>query len=95
MEIDAKLIDYLEDLSCLALSDEEKQRIAGDLKEILGYMDMLGGLDTEGVPERSHPFDNVNAFREDEAGESFGRELILENAPDRDGRMFIAPKTVE
>ena len=95
MQIDEKLINYLEDLSCLALSDDERQRISCDLKEILGYMERLGELDTEGVPERSHPFDKVNAFREDEARESFERELILKNAPDRDGRMFTAPKTVE
>ena len=95
MQIDEKLIDYLEELSCLALSVEEKQRISDDLKEILEYMERLGGLDTEGVPERSHPFDNANAFREDLAGESFNRELILKNAPDRDNSMFIAPKVLD
>ena len=95
MQIDEKLIDYLEELSCLALSGEEKQRISGDLKEILGYMERLGEADTGGVPERSHPFDNVNAFREDVTGESFSRELILRNAPERDDSMFIAPKTLE
>ncbi|MCL2009464.1 MAG: Asp-tRNA(Asn)/Glu-tRNA(Gln) amidotransferase subunit GatC [Synergistaceae bacterium] len=90
MLIDEKLIDYLEELSCLTLSFDEKQRISGDLKEILGYMERLGELDTGGVPERSHPFDNVNAFRDDIAGESFDRELILKNAPRRDDRMFIS-----
>ena len=90
MRVDEKTIDYLEELSCLTLSVEEKQRISGDLKEILGYMERLGELDTEGVPERSHPFDNVNAFRGDEVGTSFDRELILKNAPRRDDRMFIS-----
>ena len=95
MHIDEKLIDYLADLSCLTLSDEEKQRLPLDLNKILAYMERLGELDTEGVPERSHPFDNVNAFREDEAVASFDRELILKNAPVRDETMFLAPKTVE
>ena len=95
MQIDDKLIDYLEDLSCLTLSGGEKQRLSGDLMKILGYMERLGELDTTGVPERSHPFDNVNAFREDEAVVSFDRELILKNAPNRNDEMFIAPKTVE
>ena len=95
MQIDEGLIDYLEDLSCLTLSVEEKTRLSGDLKKILSYMERLGELDTSGVPERSHPFDNVNAFREDEVQSSFDRALILKNAPDRDDKMFIAPKTVE
>jgi len=95
MQIDDKLINYLESLSCLALSDEEKRRLSGDLKKILNYMERLGELNTDGVPERSHPFDNVNAFRHDEVYDSFDRELILKNAPVRDDKMFIAPKTVE
>ena len=95
MLIDGSLIDYLENLSCLTLSDEEKHRLSGDLEKILSYMERLGELDTDGVPERSHPFDNVNAFRDDEVCVSFERELILKNAPDRNDEVFIAPKTVE
>ena len=95
MQIDEKLIDYLEDLSCLTLSNAEKERLAGDLKKILSGMARLGELNTEDVPERSHPFDNVNSFRDDEVRLSFDRELILRNAPDKNREMFIAPKTVE
>jgi len=95
MQIDDNLIDYLEKLSCLTFSDEEKSRLSGDLKKILDYMERLGELDTEGVLERSHPFDNNNSFRDDEVFPSFDRELILKNAPLRNDEMFIAPKTVE
>ena len=95
MQIDEKLISYLEDLSYLTLSDDEKIRLANDLREILSGMARLGELNTKNVPERSHPFDNVNAFRDDEVQASFDRELILKNAPARNNEMFIAPKTVE
>ena len=94
MQMTDELISYLEDLSCLTLPDDEKQRLAGDLKDILNGMARLGELDTENVPERSHPYNNVNSFREDEPRASFDRELILKNAPNRDDEMFIAPKTV-
>lgn len=95
MQIDEKLIDYLEDLSCLTLSAEEKRRLEGDMKDIINGMARLEELDTKGIPERSHPFDNVNAFRDDEVQAAFDRELILRNAPERNDEMFIAPKTVE
>jgi len=95
MIIDDKLIGYLEDLSCLELSAIEKERLSGDLGKILHYMERLSELDLNGVPERSHPFDDVNAFRDDTPGISFDRELILKNAPVRNDEMFIAPKTVE
>jgi len=94
MQIDSELLLYLEDLSCLALSESEKTSLTGDLQKILDYMARLGELDTNGVPERSHPFDNVNAFRDDSARPSFERELILKNAPARNGEFIIAPKTV-
>jgi aspartyl-tRNA(Asn)/glutamyl-tRNA(Gln) amidotransferase subunit C len=95
MRIDGNLISYLEDLSCLTLSDSEKSRLTGDLQEILDYMARLGELNTAGAVERSHPFDNVNGFRDDEARDSVSRELILKNAPAKNEAMFIAPKTVE
>ena len=95
MQVDKKLISYLEDLSCLTLLEDEKNRIAGDLEKILNAFSRLRELNTDGVRERSHPFDNVNAFREDEVRASFDRELILKNSSGRNDEMFIAPKTVE
>lgn len=92
--IDKDLIAYLEDLSSLALFDDEKERLSGDLEGILNHMALLNGLDTAGVPERSHPFDNVNAFRDDSVQPSFDRELILKNAPSKSGEMILAPKTL-
>jgi len=95
VQIDDKLIAYLEDLSCLTLSADERTRLTGDLQKILDYMARLGELDTKGVNERSHPFDDVNAFRDDEARPSFERSLILKNAPVRNDEFILAPKTVE
>ena len=95
MQIDEKLIAYLEDLSCLTLSADEKTRLTGDLQKIVDYMARLGELDTTGVSERSHPFDDVNAFRDDEARLSFERALIMQNAPTKNDEFIIAPKTVE
>jgi len=95
MQIDEKLIEYLEDLSCLTLSEAEKTRLTKDLGDILTGMNKLSELDTGGVFERSHPFDNVNAFREDTVLPSYERELILKNAYAEDGAAILAPKTVE
>jgi len=95
MLIDNKLIEYLEDLSYLTLSDEEKLRLEDDLRSILKHMERLGELDTEGTIECSHPFDAVNCFRDDEVTTSFRREFILQNAPEKNETMIIAPKTIE
>ena len=92
MQIDDKLISYLENLSYLTLTEDEKGRLKDDLSKILRSMARLNELNTEKVPERSHPFDNVNAFRKDEVDASLDRELILKNAPEHNDEVFIAPK---
>ena len=95
MQIDEKLLAYLEDLSYLTLSADEKSRFRTDLEKILNAMAKLGELNTIDVPEYSHPFDKVNAFRDDRVNPFIDRELILKNAPVRNEEMFIAPKTIE
>jgi len=95
MQFDDKLIMHLEELSCLTLLSEEKNRLAGDLQQIFDRVSRIRELDTDGVPECSRPLLNVNIFREDECRPSLGRELILKNAPYKTDEMIMAPKTVE
>jgi len=95
MLIDSKLILYLEDLSNLKLSDSEKSRMIEDLQKILNVIEPIKKINTDGVPECSHPSEKVNIFRNDEVKPSFARDLILKNAPVKNDEMFIVPKTVE
>ena len=95
MQIDNNLVSYLEDLSCLTLSDSEKSQITEDLQKITDGISKISELNTDGMPECIQPFDNVNVFRNDEVDSSFSREQILKNAPIKNEEFFIAPKTVE
>jgi len=92
------LIAYLEDLSCLTLSEEEKVRLSGDMEAMLRAMAPFYELDVESVPECKKPFDrfnHMNAFREDVIQDSLDREWVLRNAPERNEEMFIAPRAVD
>ena len=95
MKIDEKTITYLEDLSQLTLSNDEKQRLTNDLEEILTFMSKLNELDMSNTMELSHPLDSFCELRDDEIESSYARELILRNAPCRNDAAFIAPKTLE
>lgn len=95
MQINEDLIEYLGDLSRLYLSDEEKKSMESDLTDILNYVDKLSELDTAGMPEMSHPFSDVNSFREDEVTNHDDRERLLSNAPEKRGSYFKVFKTVE
>lgn len=95
MKIDDTLITYLEDLSRLSLTDEEKLDTRENLAKILAHIDKLAELDVTGIEPLSHPFPSVNCFREDEAFASFDRQTILAAAPDQKDGCFKVPKTVE
>ena len=49
MEITSDLIDYLQKLGRIRLSEEDKQKTMKDLGSIMGYIDKLNELDTTGV----------------------------------------------
>lgn len=93
--IDDELIQYLEELSRLTLTEDEAKKAKEDLTKILGYIDTLNQLDTDNVEPMSHPFPYTNNFREDEAKPSEDRELILKNAPQQKDGCFKVPTTVE
>lgn len=95
MKITDELIDYIGELSRLELSAEEKEGAKNDLTDILNYMDKLNELDTTGVKELTHPFDESNRFRSEDAVNEDRREAMLQNAPATKGDYFKVFKTVE
>ena len=95
MQITEDLIEYLGELSRLYLSDDEKKSMGSDLSDILNYVDKLSEIDTSGMSEMSHPFEDVNCFREDAVVNSDDRDRLLSNAPDSRGSYFKVFKTVD
>ena len=95
MKITEEMVDYVSQLSRLRLPQEEKVRMTGELEQILVYMDVLEGLDTDGVEPMSHVIPLKNVLRADEVVPSEDRAALLSNAPVPDEAAFLVPKTVE
>ena len=95
MKITEELVDYVSTLSRLRLPQEEKAKMAGELEQIVTYMDTLNTLDTDGVEPMSHIFPLKNVLRADVVVPSADREILLSGAPDRDEETFRVPKAVE
>ena len=95
MKITEEMVDYVSLLARLKLPQEEKERMTGELEQILVYMDVLDGLDTSGVEPMSHVFPLKNVLRSDEVVPSGDRAELLANAPVPDEEAFLVPKTVE
>lgn len=95
LTIDKKLTAYLESLSRIELTDEERKKNENDLQNILSYIETLNELSTDGVEPLSHSFPVANVMRTDEVQMHNTRDDILMNAPEKKDGCFVVPKTVE
>ena len=95
MKIDKNLILKLEKLSRLELSEKEREKIQGDLNNILKMVEKLDELDTEDVEPLLHIAEGENVLRDDEIKNQLSKEEALSNAPDSDGQYFKVPKVIK
>ncbi|HEX8121122.1 MAG TPA: Asp-tRNA(Asn)/Glu-tRNA(Gln) amidotransferase subunit GatC [Solirubrobacteraceae bacterium] len=79
--IDREQVLHVARLARLSLTDEEVERMSGELTGILGHIEKIGELDLEGVPPTSHVVEVTNALREDVPRPSWPREQVLDQAP--------------
>jgi aspartyl-tRNA(Asn)/glutamyl-tRNA(Gln) amidotransferase subunit C len=89
--VDREQILHVARLARLALSEEEVERLGGQLNDILGAVAKVGELDLDDVEPTSHPLDLVNVWDDDEPRPSLTRDQALGNAPQRDGDFFRVP----
>lgn len=82
-------------LARLALSDEELERMRGDLDGILDWMATLAKLDTSGVEPTFHAVEMVSALREDVPAEGLRHHEALRAAARSDQGGFAVPKVME
>ena len=94
-KIDKELVIKVAKLSRLELTEEEIEEFSSQLSEIVGYVEKMNELDTEGVEPLAHCLAVSNVFRQDEVRESIGVDKALANAPERDGEYFKVPKILE
>ena len=65
MKITKEEVVHVANLARLDLDEDSISKFAGQIDNILEYIDMLNRVDTEGVPPTSHAIFLNNAFRED------------------------------
>jgi aspartyl-tRNA(Asn)/glutamyl-tRNA(Gln) amidotransferase subunit C len=89
--IDREQVLHVAKLARLKLSDEEVERMSGELSAILDHVDNINELDLEGVEPTTHVVPLENVLREDEPRPSLPREVALEQAPDAGEAGFRVP----
>lgn len=81
-------------LARLSLSEAELERVARELDAILGYVETLNRLDTEGVSPTSHVIPLATPLRDDRALPPLDPQQAVANAPEREGSAFVVPKVI-
>ncbi len=95
MGIDRKTVEHVARLARLGLTGDDKDRLAGELSGILGHVEILSRLNTDGVEPLYHILPVRNVLREDEAAESGVRDDVLKHAPKAKPPFFVVPNVLE
>lgn len=95
MSITREDVEHVAYLARLGLTEDEKDRLAHQLSNILDAMQVIGRLDTSAIPPTAQVIPLTNVMREDEVRPAFDREQILRNAPRRWGDYFLVPAVLE
>ena len=95
MPLDRSDVEKIAHLARLAVSEDEKDRYAQDLSNILGLVEEMNAVDTTGVTPMAHPLHMVQRLRPDAPTESDRRELFQQIAPAAEEGLYLVPKVIE
>ena len=96
MQIDNTILEKLERLSHLNISDDKKDEVISQLSEIVSFVDNLAELDTSNLDASFSTIDGGTPLREDEPqGDIDISNDTLRNAPLVEDDFFIVPAIIE
>ncbi len=100
MSVDTATVKRIASLARIAITDEDAARMAPELGNILGWIEMLEEVDTTGIEPMTAVIPNTLRLRDDvvNADPLTGggiREQVLANAPAAEHGFFGVPKVIE
>ncbi|MCH1542520.1 MAG: Asp-tRNA(Asn)/Glu-tRNA(Gln) amidotransferase subunit GatC [Alphaproteobacteria bacterium] len=95
MSVDENMVRRIANLARIGVTDEEVPALATELSAIIGFVEQLSELDTEGVKPLTSAVDDKIRGREDVVTDGGYAEDVLANAPEKDDEYFAVPKVVE
>lgn len=96
MSVDKSTVARIARLARIRVPEGEQETLAGELDNILGWIEQLNEVDTAGVEPMSSGVAGLTLrWRDDVVTDGDRRDDVLANAPEaRDGH-FVVPKVVE
>ena len=94
-KIDDIMMNRIENLSKLSLTEEERVKAMDEMDKLINYIDKNSELKTDGVEPLVNVFPISNVLREDEVViNEDAEEKTIANGPAIKDNMFVVPKTV-
>jgi aspartyl-tRNA(Asn)/glutamyl-tRNA(Gln) amidotransferase subunit C len=82
-------------LARIQLTDDELDRLAGQLDQIVDWVGQVNEVAAAEVPPMSHPLPLTNVTRPDEVRPSLTAEQALANAPEAELDRFSVPRILD
>ena len=95
MAVDRATVRRIAALARIKVPDGELDTLAGELSNILGWVEQLGEVDTEGVEPMTSVVPMKLRRREDVVTDGGIGDDVLANAPERRDGFFAVPKVIE
>ena len=95
MSVNAQQVRHVAKLARIAMSDAEVDALVPELNQILGWVEQLATVDTEGVEPLTAVIEQRLRLRDDVVDDGDVRDKVLLNAPDAQHGFFAVPKVIE
>ena len=95
MKVTDEMIEHLAHLARLSFTPQEKEELKRDLERMIGFVEKLKEVNTEGIEPLLYITAAENVLREDEVSQSITKQEVLLNAPLTDGNFFKVPKVIK
>jgi aspartyl-tRNA(Asn)/glutamyl-tRNA(Gln) amidotransferase subunit C len=95
MSVTNEQVRHIAKLARVAMSDDELDRLLPELNNILGWVEQLGEVNTDGVEPLTAVIDQKLRLRDDAITDGDIRDDVLANAPDAQHGFFAVPKVIE
>lgn len=95
MAVDRETVIRVARLARIQVPDGDLDTLAGELSNIIGWVEQLDEVDTDGVAPMASVADMNLRWRKDEVTDGGVRDKVTANAPDPQNGMFSVPKVIE
>ena len=95
MTVSSQQVRHIAKLARIGMSDAEIEALVPELNNILGWVEQLSEVDTDGVEPLATVIDQKLRLRDDLVTEGNIRDEVLANAPDAQHGFFAVPKVIE